>query len=145
MQAIQRIRLLEGVHVVKFDFCMLGMRTMDRHGNPSSARKMTTVMTNSPAVAKLLRNAQCRSEHQHTPLLGGKAGPCQEYTDQFCELICEGVRREKGTSNGETTWRRNSKETIANCLWPVVSGGLKYIRYPTSPRHSASFWSCKNQ
>ena len=97
MQAIQRMRLLEGVHVVKFDFCMLGMRATDRHGNPSSARKRTTVMTNSPAVATLLRDAQCRSEHQHTPLLGGKAGPCQEYTDQFCELICEGVRREKDT------------------------------------------------
>ena len=79
------MRQLEGVHVVKFDFCMLGMLTSDRAGNPGAAKNRTTVMTNSPALALLLREAQCRSEHQHVPLLEGKAGPCQEYPDQFCE------------------------------------------------------------
>ena len=77
MKAIQQMRQLEGVHVVKFDFCMLGMITSDRAGNPGAAKKRTTVMTNSPAVAMLLREAQCRSEHQHIPLLEGRAGPCQ--------------------------------------------------------------------
>ena len=97
LQAVQQIRQMEGVHVVKFDFCMLGMLTSDRAGNPGAAKKRTTVMTNSPAVAMLLREAQCRSEHQHIPLLEGRAGPCQEYPDQFCELICEGIKREKET------------------------------------------------
>ena len=65
-----------GVHVVKFDLCMLGMRTNDRQGKLTAAKKRITVMTNSPAVATLLREAQCRSERLHAPLLEGRAGPC---------------------------------------------------------------------
>ena len=95
MQAMQQMKLLEGVSATKFDFCMLGMKTTDSRGNTTAARKKTIVMTNSQAITLLLREAQCRAEHAHTPLLGGRAGPCQEYPDEFCRLVCEGVKREK--------------------------------------------------
>ena len=38
---------LDGVRVVKLDFCMLGMKTTDDNGKEASARKRTKVMTNS--------------------------------------------------------------------------------------------------
>ena len=95
MQAMQQMRQLEGVIVTKFDFCMLGMQTKDKEGKLGAARKRTAVMTNSPAISALLREAQCRAEHSHTQLLGGRAGPCQVYTKDFCRLVCEGVKREK--------------------------------------------------
>ena len=97
MQAIQQMHKLEGVHVVKFDFCMLGMLATDRQGNPAAAKKRTAMMNNFLAVATLLREAQCRAERLHAPLLDGKAGPCQQYPDQFRDLMCEGVKREKDT------------------------------------------------
>ena len=97
MEAVQQMRRLEGVHVVKFDFCMLGMLATDKVGRPAAAKKRMTVLTNSPAVATLLREAQCKSEHLLAPLLEGRAGPCQEYPDQFCKLICEAIKRKKDT------------------------------------------------
>ena len=73
MQSIRQMRMLEGVHVVKFDFCMLGMLTADRHGKPAAAKKRITVMTNSPAIATLLREAQCRFRAPAHPAAGGKS------------------------------------------------------------------------
>ena len=58
-------------------------------------------MTNSPAVAALLREAHCHGGRKHEQLLGGKAGPCQEYPKKFCRLICEGIKREIDTAK----WR----------------------------------------
>ena len=97
MEAMQQMKLLDGVRTIKFDFCMLGMQTHDEHGNVSAALKPTTIMTNSQAVATLLLEAQCRGEHSHTQLLGGRAKACQEYPDKFCELICQGIKRELDT------------------------------------------------
>ena len=82
MKAIQQMKMLSGVHTVKLDFCMLGMTTKQRDGNKATARKRVTVMTNSGAIALLLKEAQCRSQHKFVPLLGGRAGPCQEYTEE---------------------------------------------------------------
>ena len=90
--AMHQMRALDGVRVVKFDFCMLGMTT-DDDGKEAAARKRTRVMTNSSSVAVLLQEAQCRSEHVHQHLLGNRAGPCQEYTDKLCKLICEAIKR----------------------------------------------------
>ena len=91
--------------------------TSDRLGKQSAAKKRTIVMTNSPAVAMLLREAQCRSEHQHTPLLEGRAGPCQQYPDQFCELICEGIKREKDTLQWRDTVGRRHQLLACSHQW----------------------------
>ena len=90
-----------GVFKVNFDFCMLGMQTADADGNAAPARKRTGILTNSHAIAVLLREAQCRGDHKHPELLAGKAGQCQEYPDKFCRLVCEGVKKEIET----TKWR----------------------------------------
>ncbi len=93
-QMIQEMLRLEGVFQSKFDFCQLGMKTVDADGNAAAARKRTTVMTNSKNIAEVLRMAQCMGTHAHEPLLDGKAGPCQEYPKKFVELVCCGIRKE---------------------------------------------------
>ncbi len=97
LECIRRVMLLEGVYVAKFDFCMLGMKTVDDRGEEAHAKKRTTVMTNSPAVATLLREAQCRREHVHQHLLDHRAGACQKYPEKFAKLVCEGIKRELDT------------------------------------------------
>ena len=42
----------------------------------------------------------------HAPLLEGRAGPCQQFPDQFCELICERIKREHDTLQWRDTVRR---------------------------------------
>ena len=117
MQAIQQLHKLEGVHVVKFDFCMLGMLDTDRQCNQAAAKKRTAMMNNFLAVATLLREAQCRAEHLHAPLLDGKAGPCQQYPDQFRGLICEGVKREKDTRQWRDTVGRRNQLLACSHQW----------------------------
>ena len=97
MKAMQEMKLLDGVRTVKFDFCMLGMKTRDEQGEETAAQKKTQIMTNSDALATLLLEAQCRHEHTHTHLLGGRASACQEYPDKFCDLVCQAIKREINT------------------------------------------------
>ena len=46
---------LEGVHAAKFDFCQLGMKTTNATGQTQTAKKRTTLLTNSAYLAKVLR------------------------------------------------------------------------------------------
>ncbi len=107
-EIIQSLAGVNGVHKTKFDFCMLGMTTTDKHGKRVPAKKRTAVLTNSDAIATLLRGAQCRGEHWHMELIGGRAGPCQVYPEKFSRLICEGIRREQDTIR----WRNEMNEVL---------------------------------
>ena len=107
-QMLQAMACLDGVHRVSFDFCTLGMMTKTADGKAAPAKKRTTVLTNSDAVATFLREAQCRGDHRHQQLLGGRAGPCQVYTEKFCRLICEGVKRELSIIR----WRNQFQEVL---------------------------------
>ena len=97
MEAMKEMKQLDGVRTVKFDFCMLGMVTHDEEGHEAAAQKRTQIMTNSQALATVLSEAQCRGEHRHAQLLGGRAKACQEYPDKFCDLVCMAVKRELET------------------------------------------------
>ena len=43
----KHVMQLEGVHTARFEFCQLGMETVDAAGEKQAAKKRTTVMTNS--------------------------------------------------------------------------------------------------
>ena len=73
---LQQMASLEGVYMAKFDFCQLGMTTKDDTGREVPAKKRTTVVTNSPNLAEVLRRAQCQKLHRHQHLIGGKASAC---------------------------------------------------------------------
>ena len=89
-----QLKRLSGVDAITFDFCMLGMTVEDKSGDKQPVQKKTTVITNSPSVQLLLREAKCRREHRHAHLLNGTAKACEIYPKKFCRLICEGVKRD---------------------------------------------------
>jgi hypothetical protein len=84
----------DGVYQVNFDFCTLGMESTMKDGTPAPAKKRTKVMTNSGHVAGALRRCQCRGEHIHAHLEGGRAKGCEVYPRYFCELLVTAVERE---------------------------------------------------
>ena len=106
---MDQVAQMEGIYKVTFDFCAVGMTVAGQPGEPPvPAKKRTRVLTNSHAVHTLLREAQCNGQHWHMVLLDGKAGPCQEYPEKFCRLICEGIRRELDTLE----WKRKLYEVF---------------------------------
>ena len=100
--------VLAGVHTAKFDFCELGMETKGPDGTIAPARKRTTVMTNSPNIAEVLRQAQCSGLHRHEHLEGGRAKDCEVYPERFVKLVCEGIRKELA----DARWRRKVVEDL---------------------------------
>ena len=99
---------LAGVHTAKFDFCELGMKTKGPDGTIAPAWKRTTVMTNSPNIAEVLRQAQCSGPHRHEHLEGGRAKDCEVYPEKFVKLVCEGIRKEFA----DARWRRKVVEDL---------------------------------
>ena len=73
----------EGVFLSKFDFCQLGMEAPSADGGRASAKKRTSVMTNSRHLAEILRQAQCDGSHKHEQLVGGKAKQCEVYPEKL--------------------------------------------------------------
>ena len=131
MKAMQEMKLLDGVQTVKFDFCMLGMRSTNDKGEDAAAQKRTQVMTNSNALAVLLTEAQCRGEHEHAQLLGGRARACQEYPDKFCDLVCQAIKRELST----VKWRdkMNDCYDITKTFGKLLNIQEKLDSLPTPP------------
>ena len=70
---------LEGVQTARFDFCQLGMQTVDTAGEKQAVKKRITVMTNSLNLAEVPRQAQRAGLYKHQHLDGGRASACQVY------------------------------------------------------------------
>ena len=92
-EAAEDILELPGVMFVDFDFCKFGMKSTGMYGE-GLVKQMTEVMTNSIKLAKRLAKAQRRNDHRHIPSVNFRAGPCQEYTDEFCDELCGVVKEE---------------------------------------------------
>lgn len=84
---------------VNFDFCTAGMSMRGLDGINMPVKKRTGIMTNSPGLVKELRQRQCPRDHQHLVLQGGKAHECRIYPEEFCELVCKAVMREKNKTS----------------------------------------------
>ena len=82
------------MYLANFDFCTLGMTTVDTEGEQAAARKRTTVLTNSRSIAEVLRLAQCDGRHKHECLMGGRANACEVYQEKFVRHICVGIRKD---------------------------------------------------
>ena len=99
---------------VNFDFCMMGMKSSDEEGE-APARKRTGALTNSKAIAEMLRQAQCEGSHRHVKLIGGKAKACEEYPEEFCEKVCKAAMKEKMDAEGHTKFLNLVGMKIAKC------------------------------
>ena len=88
------MRKLEGVYAVNFDFCMLGMKSIDRDGVEGPAKKRTKVLTNCGHIAAALVKAQRSGQQKHVVLDSGRPKACEEYPEKFCEATVTGLKRE---------------------------------------------------
>ena len=86
---------------------MLGMRSKDASGS-APAKKRTGVMTNSPELADTLAKFQCDSTHRHVVLEGGRPKACEEYPDEFCEVVLRAVQKGLGTKSTAQTLEVNT-------------------------------------
>ena len=126
LDMMKQMMELEGVYVAKFDFCALGMESVDDNGEKGAAKKRTTILTNSKHIAEVLRQAQCSKLHRHIHLTNGKAGPCQKYPDKFVELIILGVKREIS----DVKWRTKVAEKldISACMEKLIAATEEFER-----------------
>ena len=71
---------------------MLRMRSRDASGS-APAKKRIGVMTISPELADTLAKFQCDSTHRHVVLEGGRLKACQEYPDEFFEVVLRAIQK----------------------------------------------------
>ena len=71
---------------------MMGMKSADKDGE-APAKKPTTIMTNSEAIADIMSKAKCDRSHRHVILEGGRASACQVYPDKFSRALCRAYAR----------------------------------------------------
>ena len=73
---------------------MAGMKT-NIDGLEMPAKKRTYLFTNSVALAQTVKDLQCKGTHAHGSLTDGRARKCQEYPEEFCEVVRKAVAEEK--------------------------------------------------
>ena len=102
---VRRMLAIPGAAKVNFDFCKLGMCSADKWG-PGLVKKRTSIVTNSADLALGLGKQQCTQDHRHVILMEGRAGPCQQYPEQFCDYVCRTVMKEKNKIIGNAALMR---------------------------------------
>lgn len=118
VKEIQEVMRLEGTQWQRTDLCQFGLTTRGSDGiSQVPARKPTGFMSNSPYILAEL-NRVCQGQHQHQPLIGGRARAVQEYTVELCRAICKGVQRQKasdrsGRASTPTMGRKELKAFIS--------------------------------
>ena len=87
-ETLSILRGIPGVVEVEFDFCMLGMTSVDEQGE-APAKKRTRIATNCPELARALRRYQCSGDHRHVRLVQGASVEMPRIPDS---LLPDGVQ-----------------------------------------------------
>ena len=86
---VLRCMSLPGVEVVEADQCAFGLRVREEeHLN----RKPTRFMVNSKHMASKLA-LRCNGNHQHQPLLHGRAKLAEQYPQALCKAVAQGAKQ----------------------------------------------------
>jgi hypothetical protein len=90
---VQKISMQPGVFVIQFDQCMLGLVTKV---DQIPTRKRTKIMTNIPALVKLLSVYKCDRSHDHCRIEGTEGGVkrsvwAQCYPEALCNVLAKSV------------------------------------------------------
>ena len=72
------------------DQCAYGLVTWDNEGGSGPAKKATKFLTNAPCMAKYLSD-RCPGNHEHVPLLQGRASAAAVYPSGLVKALCKGV------------------------------------------------------
>ena len=91
---VQRLLNLPGVEVTIADQCQFGLVTKSPEGELKPALKPTRFASNSWLLLEELTR-RCPHEHDHQPLMGGRAAAAAEYRPDLCNAICRGLVRQK--------------------------------------------------
>ena len=90
---VQRLLKLPGVEVAEADQCQFGLVTADPTGKDKPALKPTRFASNSWLLLEELTR-RCPRDHEHQPLMGGRAAAAAEYPPDLCHAICRGLVRQ---------------------------------------------------
>ena len=92
LDCIDKLVGCDDVRLVRTDMCQFGMVT--RVGGVGSEMgavlKPTGFLTNSPCISRELAR-RCPRDHEHVPLVGGRAAGAAVYPHRLCCAICKGV------------------------------------------------------
>ena len=78
---------------VNFDLCPLGMISNDAAGD-ATAKKRTSVITNSTVSANALMQRQRDGSHRHVWLENGRPKACEKYLDKFWQVVFAAIAKE---------------------------------------------------
>jgi hypothetical protein len=83
------------VQVAYADQCQFGLTSKIKTGSDETgpAKKPTGFVSNSWAIAKRLRR-NCKHDHIHVTLEGGRAKAAALYPDGLCMEMCRGLREQ---------------------------------------------------
>ena len=81
--------------------CRFGMSSHidEKGGDRGLVKKPTGFLTSARHVAAQL-DVQCKQNHDHVNLMGGRAAEAQIYPKELCDAIVRGVVRQKKADNG---------------------------------------------
>ena len=98
---IDKLLCYDDVQRVRTDMCQFGMTS--RQGGIGSALgpvlKPTGFLTNSKCIAKEL-SQRCTRDHEHVPLVGGRAAAAAIYPHKLCAAICKGLAAQIRADDG---------------------------------------------
>ena len=89
-ESVQRVLRIPGVSRVRGDQCEYGLRVGE---DMKPARKPTDFMVNGKGMARAL-SKRCNGDHQHVPLVNGKAKGAQRYPEELCRAMVNGFRED---------------------------------------------------
>ena len=94
VQAIARLRRDPRVGEVTAHQCAFGQTSVSPGGRVLPVRKATRFLSSAPAVLEEL-NRQCTRDHEHQPLVGGRAAAAAVYPAGLCRAILRGINRQR--------------------------------------------------
>ena len=108
--------------------CQYGLQTPGLDGRAMPAMKPTRFLSSAPELLKLL-GMQCPQEHEHQPLLGGRAAAAAIYPPALCRAMLQGIEAQ----------RRREGEPMLNSMLRSFEEESEEERadFPTAPEEAA--------
>lgn len=105
-----------GIHRVRADQCMYGLKTINAEGEQAPAMKPTGFMTSSWGIADEL-SMKCDRQRERQRLLNSRAEAAATYPQDLCKAICRGLVKQKLLEkHGVLTSKRASKNLLASVV-----------------------------
>ena len=88
------LRRRQGVGEVVAHLCQYGLVTPGSDGKPRPAQKPTRFLSSAPELLQLL-GQQCTQDHEHQPLMGGRAAAAAIYPPALCRAMLRGIEAQR--------------------------------------------------